>query len=158
MLEEAYKRIQATIDEQLEYLDLSGLGLDHIPPEVTELTWIGALSLSRNSISDISLLSKMPNLHKLALSDNQIEEISVLDTLPKLRFIFLGGNKVKDISVLRSQARLKKLVLHDNDLQALPDLSHFPLMVYLDISNNPLVSPTGEQIKQMLPLMKVYKP
>ncbi len=157
MLEEALKRINTTIEEKLEYLDLSGLGLEEIPKEVVTLTWIGALSLSRNKISDISLLAQMPNLHKLALTENRIQDVSVLGSLPKLRFIFLGNNLVEDISALQSQKRLKKLVLNDNRLGSLPDLSHFTLMAYLDISNNPLVPPHVKEIKQMLPVIRIYK-
>jgi len=157
MLEEAQRRIQQTIDEELSYLDLSGLGLDTIPKEIVQLTWIGALSLSRNKISDVSLLSQMPNLHKLALTDNEIEDITPLKELVKLRFIFLGNNKVNDISVLRKQERLKKLVLNDNKLMLLPDLSMFELLAYLDISENPLTSPSVQTIKKMFPLLKIYK-
>ncbi len=156
MNQQAQQRIQKTIDERLEYLDLSGLGLEHIPEEVATLDWIGALSLSRNKITDISLLAKMTNLHKLALTDNCIEDISPLASLSKLRFVFLAKNRVKDLSVLKTQERLKKLVLHDNNIQELPDLSHFPLMVYLDIKNNPLTPPHPQFIKQMLPNIKMY--
>ncbi len=157
MSQEALRRIHATKEDNLNYLDLSGLGLEAIPDEITSLTWIGALSLSRNRIKDISLLAKLPNLHKLALSDNCIDDITVLNDLPKLRFIFLGNNQIEELSVIKSQKRLKKLVVNDNNLRSLPDLSHFVLMVYLDISNNPLVPPDTTTIKEMLPNIKIYK-
>ncbi|QSZ41760.1 hypothetical protein GJV85_06440 [Sulfurimonas aquatica] len=157
MLEEALRRIEVTKKENLHYLDLKGLELDEIPKEILEVSWIGALSLSQNNISDISLLSHMSNLHKLALTGNKIDDISVLEQLPKLRFIFLANNFISDISMLKSQARLKKLVIHTNKLSSLPDLSHFPLFVYLDISDNPLESPSFEEMQKMLPLLKIYK-
>ena len=131
MMEEVLRRIAVTKEENLHYLDLKGLELQEIPKELLEVSWIGALSLSENNISDISLLSQMTNLHKLALTGNKIQDISVLNGLAKLRFIFLSNNLITDISCLKSQERLKKLVIHSNKLAFLPDLSHFPLMVYL---------------------------
>jgi Leucine-rich repeat (LRR) protein len=157
VIKEALRRIEVTKKENLGYLDLKGLELQEIPKELLDVSWIGALSLSENNISDISLLSKMPNLHKLALTGNKIKDISTLETLPKLRFIFLANNLITDIAVLQSQERLKKLVIHSNKLCVLPDLSHFPLMAYLDVSDNPLECSTLEDMQTMLPLLKIYK-
>ncbi|MDQ7042531.1 MAG: hypothetical protein Q9M34_03265 [Sulfurimonas sp.] len=157
IMKEVLRRIEVTKREKLTYLDLKGLDLQEIPKELLEVSWIGALSLSENKISDISLLSQMTNLHKLALTANNIEDISVLNGLSKLRFIFLANNLITDISCLQSQERLKKLVIHSNKLTFLPDLSHFPLMVYLDICDNPLECPSFEDMQKMLPLLKIYK-
>jgi len=157
MLEEALRRIEVTKQEQLHYLDLSGLDLDYIPNEVLEVSWIGALSLSKNRIKDISILSQMTQLHKLALTNNAIEDISVLSSMPKLRFIFLGSNKIVDITKIKGQSRLKKLVLSDNMITFLPDLSQFELLAFLDISSNPLETPSFKQLKSYLPLLKIYK-
>lgn len=157
MIEEALRRIEVTKKENLGYLDLKGLELKEIPKELLNVSWIGALSLSENNISDIRLLSQMPNLHKLALTGNKIKDISVLEGLPKLRFIFLADNLISDITALKSQERLKKLVIHSNQLSFLPDLSHFPLMAYLDVSDNPLECSTLENMQTMMPLLKIYK-
>ncbi len=157
MMEEVLRRIEVTKVQKLHYLDLKGLELQEIPRELLEVSWIGALSLSENNISDISLLSEMTNLHKLALTGNKIEDISVLEGLEKLRFIFLSKNLITDISSLKSQERLKKLVIHSNKLAFLPDLSHFPLMVYLDVCDNPLECLNFEDMQKMLPLLKIYK-
>lgn len=157
MIEEALRKIEVTKKEKLHYLDLRGLELEEIPKQILEVPWIQALSLSHNKISDISLLSQMTQLHKLALTNNSIEDVSVLEGLPKLRFIFLANNLISDISKINTQARLKKLVLHDNKLSVLPDLSHFSLLAYLDISNNPLELPKVEEMKASLPSLKIYK-
>ncbi|MDF1877608.1 leucine-rich repeat domain-containing protein [Sulfurimonas sp. SAG-AH-194-L11] len=157
MIKEVLRRIEVTKVEKLHYLDLKGLELQEIPKELLDVSWIGALSLSENNISDISLLSQMTNLHKLALTGNKLEDISVLEGLSKLRFIFLANNLITDISILKSQERLKKLVIHSNQLSFLPNLSHFPLMAYLDVSNNPLMCPSLEDMQKMLPLLKIYK-
>ncbi|HIC43517.1 MAG TPA: hypothetical protein EYO73_04245 [Sulfurimonas sp.] len=157
MIKEALERIQRTKEENLHYLDLRGLGLEEIPNEILEVPWIGALSLSDNKISNINLLSKMTNIHKLALTNNNIEDISVLESLEKLRFIFLAENNIKDISKIKGQTRLKKLVLHNNEINILPDLSAFSLLAYLDIMDNPLITPTVKEIQVLLPSLKIYK-
>ena len=157
MMEEVRRRVEATKSEELNYLDLRGLGLEEIPEEILEVPWIGALALSNNKLSDISLLAKMKNLHKLALTNNCIEDISVLEAMPKLRFIFLANNHIKDISKINSQPRLKKLVLDGNQITFLPDLSRFNILVYLDLSNNPLQCPNLEEMKAVLPSLKIYK-
>lgn len=156
MLKEALRRIEVTKKEKLHYLDLRGLQLDEIPKEILEIPWVQALSLSNNNISDLTLLSQMTQLHKLALTDNHIEDISVLEDLPKLRFIFLANNLINDISMLNSQERLKKLVLSGNQISFLPDLSHFRLLAYLDVGNNPLEYPTNEEMQKILPALKIY--
>lgn len=157
MIEEAIRRINVTKEEKLHYLDLRGLDLEVIPPELLSIPWIGALSLSDNKISDISLLSEMKELHKLALTNNRIKDISTLESMHKLRFIFLGDNLVEDISILRSQSRLKKLVLNNNHISLLPDLSPFPLLAYLDVSGNPIELPCAEAIKAMCPVLRIFK-
>ena len=157
MIEEALQRINVTKDEKLDYLDLRGLDLEVIPKEVLSVPWIGALSLSNNKLTDISLLAEMPNVHKLALTNNRIKDISILEQMKKLRFIFLGDNLVEDISLLKSQERLKKLVLNNNKITVLPDLSHFKLLAYLDVSGNPMNLPSPEALKEMLPLLKIFK-
>jgi len=156
LIEEVRRRVDITKKEKLGYLDLRGLGLDRVPEEILEVPWIGALSLSDNNITDISILAKMGDLHKLALTSNRIEDISVLEKLPKLRFIFLANNCVKDISKLRVQSRLKKLVLNGNQITSIPDLSCFSMLAYLDLSNNPLQSPSLENMKVVLPSLKIY--
>lgn len=157
MIEEALRRIEVTKKEKLGYLDLRGLELINIPQEILEVPWIGALSLSNNKISDLNILSQMSQLHKLALTNNCIEDISILKLMPKLRFIFLGNNLIKDISEITTQERLKKLVLNSNKISFLPDLSHLSLLAYLDIDDNPLTPPGVEEIKSMLPSIKIYK-
>ena len=157
MIEEALRRINITKEEKLHYLDLRGLDLEVIPPEILTIPWIGALSLSDNNISDISLLAQMKELHKLALTNNRIKDISTLESMHKLRFIFLGDNLVEDISVLKSQVRLKKLVLNNNQISLFPDLSPFILLAYLDVSDNPIKLPRKDIIQKMLPLLKIFK-
>jgi Leucine-rich repeat (LRR) protein len=155
VLEEALKRINVTKKEKLHYLDLKGLDLDVIPKEILTVPWIGALALSANKISDISILSEMKELHKLALTDNKISDISALRDLHKLRFIFLGDNLIEDITVLHAQTRLKKLVLNNNKIAQFPDLAAFKLLAYLDLTDNPLELPNKKVIKEMLPLLRI---
>ncbi len=157
MMHEALHRIKNTQQKSLEYLDLSQLDLLAIPLEILEVRSIKALSLSHNQISDLSVLAKLSNLHKIALSHNHIKDISVLSSLPKLRFIFLAHNHIHDLSTLHGHERLKKLVVSHNNIAQLPDLSHYTQLAYLDITANPLKAPSLEVLQAQLPHLKIYK-
>ena len=50
-LEIAEERIAQCKADKISYLSLSDLELDDIPSSIAELTWLGALSISRNNIT-----------------------------------------------------------------------------------------------------------
>lgn len=84
------------------------------------------------NISDLSLLTKMPNLKELYLCGQQIEDLTPLENLPierlylcdnritdltpladifTLQLLYIGNNPVKDLSPLASLYNLKELLL-----------------------------------------------
>ncbi len=84
------------------------------------LTALTALELSQNAITDISVLKKLTKLRWLFLSHNAISDISPLKNLTALKHLWLGGNAIKDISALEKLTKLKKLWLSRN---AISDIS-----------------------------------
>ena len=84
----AEEKIARCKAEKIPYLSLGDLQLDTIPESISELTWIGALTLSRNNITNIEVLAPLINIHKLAFAHNNIENIDVIRNFPKLKFLF----------------------------------------------------------------------
>lgn len=80
----------------------------------------------RGDISDLSLLSKMPNLKTLYLCQQTIEDLSPLSGLP-LEELYLTDNRIMDLSPLETMSDLQVLYLGGNpahDLSPLSSLYH----------------------------------
>ena len=80
----------------------------------------------RGDISDLSLLSKMPNLKTLYLCQQEIEDLSPLAGLP-LEELYLADNHIMDLSPLETLSGLQVLCLGNNpahDLSPLSSLYH----------------------------------
>ena len=104
----AEEKIAKCKADKIEYLNISDLELDVLPSSISELTWIGALTLSRNNSSNIDVLAPLTNLHKLAFANNNIENIQVLENFPKLKHLFMKHNNISELSVLCTLTKLKK--------------------------------------------------
>ena len=99
--------------------------------------------LPRNSISDVSPLSKLTRLYEINLSDNAISDVSPLVRLTQLRILELANNKISDVRPLADLINLEELHLYGNsvkDRKALfallrrnPDVS-----IYLKNDKDPL--------------------
>lgn len=74
-LEIALERIKLAKDNKHPVLDLSELGLEEIPKEVGELTWLTHLFLENNQLREIEVLEPLKKLQVLALDNNLIVEI-----------------------------------------------------------------------------------
>ena len=157
MRAEALRRIELAKEKRLDFLDLSGLGLEEIPNELASLPWLKTLSLCENAIRDIRVLGRLRSLHKLALSYNRISDITPLQGLEKLKFLFLSHNEIMDVSVLGELPALKKLVLSGNRIASVEPLHGLCALVYLDLSNNSLDTVEAKDCRAMLPSLLVYK-
>ena len=105
-------------------------GLEHA-------TYLGYLSLERNSISDISVLSGLINLTSLSLADNSISDISVLSRLTNLRSLDLHSNSISNISAVSGLTNLTVgLDLADNSISDISVLSGLTNLTGLWIYDN----------------------
>lgn len=102
-------------------LDLRGLKLKTIPPEVFQLTELKHLDLSKNKLSEIPEdLGNLKNLEELNISSNKIKKLP--DGLCKL-------------------SNLKSLLIFKNDLDKLPScFNELKNLEKLDAWNNYLFS------------------
>ena len=104
-------------------------GLEHA-------TYLGYLSLERNSISDISVLSGLINLTSLSLADNSISDISVLSRLTNLRSLDLHSNSISNISAVSGLTNLTGLDLANNSISDISVLSGLTNLTSLELANN----------------------
>ena len=103
-------------------LDLSGIGLEHFPPDVGTITSLTKLRLADNSIAalsdDMRLLGCMTDLD---VSNNKLSHIS---------------------SEIRNLTALTALNLEKNQLQEIPcEMCFCSRLVELKVNSNPLASP-----------------
>ena len=68
----------------LKELSLAGNQISILPDNFAELNNLERLDLSRNPITDISIVTKLPNLKLLHISTNQELESKLKKTVPKL--------------------------------------------------------------------------
>lgn len=112
------------------------------------------------NISDLSLLSKMPNLKELYLCGQQIEDLTPLSRLPlkrlylcdnritdltplvditTLQLLYIGNNPVKDMSPLASLYNLKELLLDskewDDPVDSFAPLGEIGQLEWLSLNN-----------------------
>ena len=139
-------------------LDLSGIGISgEIPPELSELTELGGLTLDNNNLTGPipRELSKLSNLGTLRLSNNYLtgEIPPELSNLHNLATLDIGGNQLtgeipRELSKL---SNLKILRLGNNYLTGeipseLGDLTNLDI---LDLSGNQLTSEIPTELGEL---------
>lgn len=135
-LDIAQEKIAHCKAKKIPYLNLSDLGLETLPKSISELTWLGALSLSRNHLLNIDAIAPLTNLHKLAFSNNQIESIQVVENFPELKHLFIKENQISGLSPLKNLEKLKKLEANHNNISDLQQITHMEQLVFLDVAHN----------------------
>lgn len=171
----ASRRIKKAKAEGATELDLSGLSLTAVPPEIAMLTGLTILQLQRNRLTDFPPeIGQLTMLTELHLNQNQLKgipaEIGQLKSLTKL---FLWDNKLtnftpeigqliklvtleigrNELSVVPSEIgqleALKRLTLHNNQLTDIaPEITRLTTLETLWLENNPELSIPPEILEQ----------
>ena len=89
----------------------------------------------QGTITDISLLAKMPNLSEVYLYNQNIMDIGALEGLP-IRKLYLSGNQIEDFRVVEKLPQLKELFISRNPIRYLPDFSKCPKLKVLVMNEN----------------------
>ncbi len=100
------------------------------------LTGTQWLHLSRNQISDVSVLSGMTHLSSLYLDDNQVTNVNPLSNLTSLMLLGLDGNGITDISSLSELTNLSYLTLNNNQISNISSLSKMTKLTTLALFGN----------------------
>jgi internalin A len=135
--EEAVRRIDRAAEEKLTELDLSGLGLEELPPEIGKCTQLETLVLGKvNEWSSVNLGKWTPQPITNRLTSLPEE----LRSLGNLRSIDLSGNPFGTIpELLLEMKQLKSLILTSIGLTELPEaIGQLSNLTQLNLSHNPI--------------------
>lgn len=147
-------------------MDLSGLGVDELIPEMKEFQNVEILNLSNNRFDEIpAIIYKLPKLKVLNLSKNRIKQVQFLknQTIEKLdlsnnkiesngyikrieswkglTWINLSNNKLKEPPYF-NETHLDTILMSNNKLRSFYEINEsMPnehIIEYLDVSGNPI--------------------
>lgn len=136
MNEELVKRIDFARQHQLKVLDLSGLQLNYIPHEITQLTQLEKLWLNNNKIKQINSLSELNNLRELYLPNNEVEDLSPIKELHMLTHLGIAGNKIQSLDALKELTLLESLLCERNSIEALNPVESLKELKILFVCEN----------------------
>jgi len=110
---EALLRIKECLNRNSKELELSRLGINEIPFEISQLTQLQILYLSDNQITEIpESISNLTSLVIFDLSGNQITEIpESISNLTSLQYLHLSGNQIEIPEEILSQYFNPKVIL-----------------------------------------------
>jgi internalin A len=104
-------------------LDLSGLQLTRLPPEISQLDRITSLNLSENHLTTLPAeIGQLASVRDLNLSDNRLTSLPAeIGRLSELRYLALWGNKLKSLPAqIGLLHNLQELDLSENQLTSVP--------------------------------------
>jgi small GTP-binding protein len=131
-------------DTRVTTLDLIGLGLTQLPPELCQLTALTSLNLSGNQLSSVPPeLGKLTALTELHLWINQLSSVPPeFFHLKTLTMLDLGGNKLSSVPPELGQlTSLTSLNLGKNQLSSVPpELGQLTALTQLNLGGNQLSS------------------
>lgn len=86
-------------------------------------------------ITDLSVLTNLPNLKEVFLCNQKISDISLLQELP-IEGLYVCGNQIKDFSPVEKMQELSTLYLVDNPVGKMPQLSGCTKLTRLALCGN----------------------
>jgi internalin A len=140
----ALARIQEAAEQGLTELDLAGLGLTAVPPEVAQLTRLETLILGKR---DGDGWASLQGRDVPAVITNEIHELpSFIGKLQNLRYLDLSGNPLGCVpEVIYQLPQLERLGLCRLLLKATPsELAQLQPLQQLDLSGNLLTELPSE--------------
>jgi Leucine-rich repeat (LRR) protein len=104
-----------------------------------------SLVLNSSRVSDVTPVSRMPQLDRLIIESTLIRNLSPLGSLRKLKILDVRGSKVTDFSAITGNSELEELVVDTRQVSGLGVLSSLPSLQKLTvIGQQPVdLSPIG---------------
>lgn len=142
---DAIERIFAYIDRNdSNTLSFDNLGLYSLPALLVKTRKVKVLNISKNYLTDISLIKQLTDLEVLQADDNQIGDISFLKANTNLRVLSLNMNKVKrNYEVLKSMPSIRSVYLVSNlvnETDVIPILES-PYIQDIQLQGNQIYAP-----------------
>jgi internalin A len=125
-LPEALKRIAAELAAQTGKLDLSGLQISELPPELGCLTSLQELDCSRTQVSDLEPLREFASLEYLNCWSTNVSSLVPLRGLTSLVYMNCISTQVTNLETLRYLTSLRIIKCSStlvSDLEPLRDLT-----------------------------------
>ncbi|WP_213156117.1 leucine-rich repeat domain-containing protein [Neochlamydia sp. AcF65] len=161
-LEKQGKLLRDWIEENCKNttaLNLSGVGLTYLPPEICQLSKLQRLDLNQNQLTNLPTeIGQLSQLQELYLDQNQLSSLPAESgQLSQLKWLCLGQNQLTSLPTEIGQLpQLQILYLHQNQLTALPtEIGQLSQLRALGLNQNQLTSlPAG--IGQLSRLRRLY--
>ncbi|MEM9544826.1 MAG: leucine-rich repeat domain-containing protein [Bacteroidota bacterium] len=129
----------------------SGMGLTHIPQELSLKSKYPAVFLQKNRIKKIQNLDGLVSTKKLNLSNNQIKKVENLKSITSLERIYLSNNQIEEIHKDSFPAGLLRLNLSGNHIKYIEKGALPRNLEELDLRNNRLAAIPEELLELKLP-------
>jgi internalin A len=126
----------------LRELFLAKGNVDDLSPIATS-TQLESLGVSRNPITDLSVLSKLTKLDRLDLAGTKVKDLSPLAGLTALTELNVDDTPVEDVSALEKLTKLERLSLQRTQVKSLQVLSAHKALKFLYVSGSPLEGDYG---------------
>ena len=115
---------------------------------------IGFLTLTDNSIKDLSPLSGNTAITNLDLAGNQLESLTALEDCTNIKNLNVNHNKIKSLAGLEKLIRLEKLECADNRISDIGGIINCTVLSYVNISQNQisdisLLSKSSQALKSL---------
>jgi internalin A len=130
--QEALRRIEVNYRTKAEDLDLKGLELTELPPEIGKLKHLAALNIGYdygtdkgNNLKSLPKeITQLANLQELYLTNNQLSELpKEIAQLTKLQALYLDNNQLSELPKEIAQlTNLQELYLDNNQLNIPPEI------------------------------------
>lgn len=148
----ALQRISVALKKKATQLDLSGLGLKQLPPEILQLKQLQQLNIASNELTQLTAdIGTFSQLKVLNAANNQISQISkAIRKLHQLNTLNLSNNKLNTIARELGQLyHLQHLNLSHNNFTDIPRaVKYLNKLTHLLISHNKLAR-LPENIEQL---------
>jgi internalin A len=157
--EEALKRIADCHRSGGTMLELSGLNLTTVPPEIGKLTALTTLYINTNQLTSLPRqIGRLTALTTLSLSENLLNSLpSEIGQLTALERLYLFANQLTTVPPEIGQlTALTTLDINTNHLTDLPpEIGHLTALTKLSLSENQLTSLPSE-IGRLTLLTELY--
>ncbi len=157
--QEAQKRIEQAKVKAWPKLDLRGLNLKVLPPEIVELKALKVLAIrphgyEYHQIQNTNLIAALPQLAFLYIEHYELVDWQFLTALKKLKGLYLIRTNIDNLSLIADLTELRFLDFSDTQVSCLKTIkNHFKLQV-LDCSETQVTS--LEPLKALAQLQALY--
>ena len=127
--------------DQLNFLDLSGIGLEHLSSNIGNLVNLTSLVLVQNKLSELpSELGKLKKLKLLDLNNNSLISLpQEVSNLKELQTLNCNNNLLEDFVEVKNLTNLHCLDISRNKLGSLPvgiDSADFTALLTINANDN----------------------